>query len=254
MSENQEDKTVDVGGQGGDVNINPEDFNKLKEKNQRLQGQYVDLEKKWKDFTSMYKDIDPDEYRMLKGRLEEAEKKAAEKDPAKMEELFERKLKKLRDEFEGEKTTLASQLETLKKQNKTLAVTDKVMGEISALFNQDALRFIKREVEESCDLDDDGTIIIRDESGDILYKGSKPLTIKEYGELLAEKYPSLARFQGTTGSKDLTPGQRAPGGRTNKVPETWAELQAMPNAREVLEKMKRENPAAVQKILRTIQA
>lgn len=251
----EKDTTVAEGNdtQGSQATQGSDDYTKLIQKNQRLQGQYVELEKKWKEFTSMYKDIDPDEYKQLKGKLEEAEKKAAEKDPAKMEELFERKLSKLRNDFNSEKETLTQQLENLRKQNKTLAVTDKVMGEISSFFNQDALKFIKREVEESCELDDDGTIIIKDDNGDILYKGSKPLTIKEYGELLAEKYPSLARFQGSGGSRDMTPGQKVPGNRgSNRVPETYAELQAMPNAKEVLARLQKENPAAVQKILRSM--
>jgi hypothetical protein len=147
---------------------------------------------------------------------------------------------------------LKEQVDGLAKVNKSLAVTDKVMGEISGLFNQDALKWIKREVEESCDLDEDGSIVVKDDSGDVLYKGARPMTLKEYGEYLVERYPSLAKASGVSGVKDATPGQKS-GVRTgNKVPQTYAELQAMPNGREVLERLKREDPAAVQKILRSI--
>jgi hypothetical protein len=41
---------------------------------------------------------------------------------------------------------------------------------------------------------------------------------------------------------------------TNKVPQTYAELQALPNPKEVLERLKKEDPAALQRILRTISA
>jgi len=231
-----------------------DDAQKMQEKIQRLQGLLASKEKEYNRVVSVYKDIDPDEYRSLRQKLEEKEREAAEKDPQKMEELFQRKFDKYRNEAETEKQTLKEQLDALSRVNKTLAVTDKVMSEISGMFNQDAIRWIKREVEESCDLDEDGSIVVKDDSGDILYKGTRPMTPKEYGELLVEKYPSLAKASGISGAKDATPGQRAAPRGGNKVPESWAELQAMPNAREMLERLKRENPAAVQKILRTISA
>lgn len=231
-----------------------DDTNKLQEKIQRLQGLLTSKEKEYNRVVSVYKDIDPDEYKTLKQKLEEKEREAAEKDPQKMEELFQRKLDKYRNEVETERQSLKEQLEALAKVNKSLAVTEKVMSDISGMFNQDALKWIKREVEESCDLDEDGSIVVKDDSGDILYKGTRPMTPKEYGELLVEKYPSLAKASGISGVKDATPGQRSSPRGGNKVPESWAELQAMPNAREVLERLKKENPAAVQKILRTISA
>jgi predicted RNase H-like nuclease (RuvC/YqgF family) len=225
---------------------------RLKEKNQRLQAMLTDKEKQYSTFASMYKDIDPDEYRTLKQKLEEREREAAEKDPRAMEDLFQRKLDKIRSELETEKTTLESRLEEVLKINKNLAVTDKVMGEISTLFNQDAQKWIKREVEESCDIDEDGSIVVKDENGDVLYKGARPMTVKEYGELLVQKYPSLAKASGVGGVKDATPGQKAGVRLSGKTPQSWAELQSMPNAKEVLERLKREDPAAVQKILRTM--
>jgi hypothetical protein len=227
---------------------------KMQEKIQRLQGLLTSKEKEYNRVVSVYKDIDPEEYRSLRQKLEEKEREAADKDPQKLEELFQRKFDKYRNEVETERQTLKEQLDALSRVNKSLAVTDKVMSEISGLFNQDAIRWIKREVEESCDLDEDGSIVVKDDSGDILYKGTRPMTPKEYGELLVEKYPSLAKASGISGVKDATPGQRSAPRGSNKVPETWAELQAMPNARETLERLKKENPAAVQKILRTISA
>jgi hypothetical protein len=248
MSEENNNSTPPPQDAGSD------DLQKMQDKLQRLQGMLTSKEKEYNRVVSVYKDIDPDEYKTLKQKLEEKEREAAEKDPQKMEELFQRKLDKYRNEVETEKQSLKEQLDALAKVNKSLAVTDKVMSEISGLFNQDALKWIKREVEESCDLDEDGSIVVKDDSGDILYKGTRPMTPKEYGEILVEKYPSLAKASGISGVKDATPGQRSSPRGGNKVPESWAELQAMPNAREVLERLKKENPAAVQKILRTISA
>lgn len=231
-----------------------DELQRAQEKIQRLQGLLTTKEKEFSKFTSIYKDIDPDEHRTLKQKLEEKEREAAEKDPQKMEELFQRKLDKIKSELESERDSLREQLEGLSKVNKTLAVTDKVMSEIGGLFNQDAVKWIKREVEDYCDLDEDGSIVVKDDSGDILYKGARPMTLKEFGEHLVEKYPSLAKASGVSGVKDATPGQKSGVRMVNKVPHTYAELQAMPNAREVLERLKREDPAAVQRILRTISA
>lgn len=227
---------------------------KTQEKIQRLQGLLASKEKEYNRVVSVYKDIDPEEYRSLKTKLEEKEREAAEKDPQKMEELFQRKLDRIRSELEGERNSLKEQVEALGKANKTLAVTDKVMSEISGMFNQDALRWVKREVEECCDLDEDGSIVVKDDDGDIIYKGARPMTLKEYGEYLAEKYPSLAKASGVSGVKDATPGVKSSARMTNKVPQTYAELQALPNPREVLERLKKEDPAALQRILRTISA
>ena len=250
MSENQDDK--DVVSESQDTQ--DADVAKLLEKNQRLQGQLADIEKKYRTFSSMYKDIDPDEYKNLKSRLEEMERQGAENKPEELEKIFQRKMDSLRAQAEEDKQSLQDELLNVKKINKALAVTDRVMSEVSGLFNQDAVKFIKREVEESCDLDEDGNIVVKDENGDVLYKGARPMTPKQYGDMLVEKYPSLAKATGVGGTQDATSRQKTGSRSSSRVPETYAELQAMPNAREVLERLKRENPAAVQKILRSISA
>lgn len=246
--ETQSGEGNNSGDNGSGESISPEAFKKLQEQNQRLKGQLTDVEKKYNTFSSMYKDIDPDEARILKSKLEEAERKAAEKDPQKMEELFERKIKKYQGEWESEKSTLTQTLEALKKENKTLKVTDKVMAEIAGLFNADAIKFIKREVEELCDLDEDGVIVVKDENGDPIFRNGKYVGIKDFGDMLVEKYPSLAKAQGTGGGASATPGHKVQS-RMSKIPESLAELNAMPNPREVLERLKKENPEAVRKIL-----
>jgi hypothetical protein len=104
------------------------------------------------------------------------------------------------------------------------------------------------EIESRCGRDTDGAIFVKDENGDVVYKGSRPMSIKELGEQLAEEFPSLAKATGTPGGKDATPGQKV-NGRLNRLPESWAELQAMPNGQDVLARMKKENPEQVRKIL-----
>jgi hypothetical protein len=226
---------------------------KLREINQRLQGKLTDVEKKYTQFSQMFKDVDPDEYKKLKGVIEEKERELASKDPAKMEEMYNRKMSKIEAERQAEKEAMAKDFERLKSENKTLKVTDKVMAEISGLFNQDALKFIKMEVEQLCDLDEDGTIIVKNEDGTPAFRNGKYIGIKDFGESLVDKYPSLAKAQGSSGSKGDTPGTKAPGGRFNgKFPQSHAELMSMPNNKEIFERMKREDPEGVQKILKTM--
>ncbi|TXH14435.1 MAG: hypothetical protein E6R03_09230 [Hyphomicrobiaceae bacterium] len=240
-------------GSGDGAADGNEELTRERAKSQRLFAELTDIKKKFDQFSSMYKDIDPDEARKLKEKLEESERKAAEKDPAKMEEIFNRKMTRLQAEAAEKEAQLLKDLEKYKAENKTLRVTDKVMNEIGDLFNSDAIKFIKREVEQFCDIDDDGTtIVVKDEDGNIQFRNGKYLGIKDFGEMLVERYPSLAKPRGVGGAKDATPGSKKPGGNSGKVPESYAELQAMPNAREVLEHLKKTNPAAVAKILSTV--
>lgn len=213
-----------------------DEVKKLKDTNQRLQGKLTDIEKKYEQFSSMYRDIDPDEIKALRQKAEEAEKKAAERDPTKLEELFERKRAKEREEYEGKLTTKDKELEQIRRELKSLKVTDRVMGEIGKFFTDDSQRFIKREVEERCDLDEDGTIIVRGDQGEILYRGARPMTAKEFGELLCQQYPSLAKSTATPGGKDVVPGQKVTQ-RVLREPETLREFVDMGSPKEVWDKL-----------------
>ena len=202
-----------------------DDVKGLQDRVARLDKENREKEQKFKDLETKLKGVDVEEYKTLKAQLAEAEKKAAEKDPQKMEELFDRKLARLREDAAEEKRKLDEELARLRQQNKTLAVTDKVMTQISGVFNDDVQDVVKRIVEEAADLEEDGTIVFKDEKGDVVYNGAKPLTPKEFAEQLADKRPSLAKPQGATGTKDSTPPAR--GRSTGRVPANYAEFQAM---------------------------
>ncbi len=242
------------GNNGSDDGVQTNDeLARERAKSQKLFAELTDLKKTYQQFTSMYKDIDPDEARKLKEKNEELERKAIEKDPAKMEEMFNRKFTRFQTEMAEKEASLTKELEKYKKENKTLRVTDKVMAEIGSLFNEDALKFIKREVEEFCDLDDDGsTIVVKDEDGNVQFRNGKIIGIKDFGEQLIEKYPSLARARGVGGAKDASPGPKRQGAGSGRIPETYAELQSMPNSKAVFDELRKTNPAAVQKILATM--
>lgn len=220
-----------------------DEVQKLKDINQRLQGKLTDTEKRYEQVTSMYKDIDPDEVKALRQKAEDAERKAAERDPSKLEDLFERKRAKEREEYEGKISSRDKELEQVRRELKTLKVTDKVMTEIGTLFNADGQKFIKREVEERCELDEDGSIIVRGEQGEILYRGARPMTAKEFGEFLCQQYPSLAKSTATPGGKDVVPGQKVTQ-RVAREPETLREFTEMGSPKEVWDKLPAEKKLA----------
>lgn len=236
----------------GEVVVN-EELQRERAKAQKLFAELTDIKKKHEQFASMYKDIDPDEARKLKEKNEELERKAIEKDPAKMEESFNKKIQKMQSDLQAQLDAAIKERDAIKAENKTMKVTDKVMAEIGPMFNDDAIKFIKREVEQFCDLDDDGsTIIVKDEDGNVQFRNGKYLGIRDFGDMLAERHPSLAKPRGVGGAKDATQGTKRPGGQSGKVPESYAELMAMPNSKQVLADLQKNNPQAVQKILSTM--
>lgn len=237
--------------QGADVEqdqVTPEAYKKAIERAQRLEGQLRDTEKKYSTFSSMYKDIDPDEARQLKEEKIKLERELASKDPAKQQELHAREIGKIKEEYDGKLTNLAQELEKTKKLNKELAVTDRVLTKIGKLFTDDSQKLIKRVVQERCDLDDDGSIVVKDESGEIMYKGARPMTPEEFGDELVKEFPSLARATATPGGKDATPGEKR--SSRFKVPETWDEWQAMPNAQAVWNQLSHEERRKIAKTKR----
>lgn len=228
--------------------INPDAYKKAVERAQKLEGQLKDIEKKYSTFSSMYKDIDPDEARQLKEEKLKLEKELASKDPAKQQELHARELGKFKEEYEGKLKSVTEELEKTRKLNKELAVTDRVLSKIGKLFTDDSQKLIKRVVQERCDLDDDGTIVVKDESGEVMYKGARPMTPEEFGEELVKEFPSLARSTATPGGKDATPGEKR--SSRFKVPETWDEWQAMPNAQAVWNQLSHEERRKIAKTKR----
>ena len=225
-----------------------EEYQKVVERAQRFEGLLKDTEVKYKEVSKKIEGIDFDDYKAQKAKNEELEKKLAESDPKKLEEYHDKRFQKALNGWNTERDELTKDRDALKAQVKSYAVTDKVMNEIGGLFNDDVRHFIKAEVEKLCDLDDEGQIYVKGEDGKPALKGYRPLTIKDLGEQLVEKYPSMARSTASGGSKGASPGEKT-NGRVRGLPQSYAELQSMPNSKEVLAKIQREEPALLEKIL-----
>jgi hypothetical protein len=209
--ENQEGSNAQGEGQN--------ELAKLRARAERFEGMTRDLEKK----LERYKNIDPDKYKATLEELENLSKAQAEKDPAENEKRWEKKEKELRAQLGKELDEHKTASERMAAELKTLRVTDKVMLEIGGLFNDDARRFIKMEIERAGDLED-GDIIFKDEKGHVIYgQNGLPISVKEFGEKLAKDYPSLAKPTGIGGTKKEGEKVAHRGG----LPKTFREMSAL---------------------------
>ncbi len=217
---------------GAENNGAVSDAERFRLRAEKFEGKVTDLEKQ----LGRFKNIDPDKYAALTEEVENLKRMVDEKEAgaagnADVKRL-ERELQKIRETTATEKDTLQAELNKLRATNKTLQVTDKVMGKIGSKFTDDGQKWIKLEVERACDLED-GEIVVKDEHGRIRYgKKGLPMTVEEYADLLVEENPSLARPTGASGARDQ--GQKGATPRQGQKPKTWAELKAMPNPKEVL--------------------
>lgn len=203
-----------------------------KEARRAAQGRLADMEAKLQAFEG----IDPAAIREIIAEKERLAEEMRKKDPAKLEEHFKAEKQRLIDTYESKLKAALEENAKLKAQNKSLTVTDKVMASIGKYFNDDVLDIVKTVVERHCDLDEAGQIVIRDENGEEMPSPKNrmlPISIEEFGQWLVEKRPSLAKPIGMGGTASASQGERAKRGANGRIPATYAELQAMPNAKEI---------------------
>ncbi len=241
----------DQAPQGGgatddDVTYTADDAKKFKEQKDRISGEVREWQNKYAEIEKRYKGVNLDEYKAQKAEKERLERELAEKDPKKLEDMLTRKFGEKEQTYNSEIQELKDALTKRDSVIKTLTVTDKVMSTVGKLFNDDVHEFIKRKVEERADLEE-GQIVFKDENGSIIYSKknrSNYMGADEYGQYLADLYPSLAKPTGGGGGKDQTNGVKTQKGN-HRVPNTWAELTQMPNPQAVLDAMTPEQLTAL---------
>lgn len=214
-----------------------EQYRKLKDQKTNIDAIARDYEKKYKEVVDKYGHVDLEEYNQMRAKMEEAERKAAANDPAKWEEMSERKNAKLRQDYETRIAEYEKRVSEHQSKIKEYEVTDKVMSEITSMFNEDVLDIVKGIVSRQGDKDEEYGLIFRDENGEIMFHGNRPLTPKEFGAKLVERRPSLAKATGVTGGANATTGTKT---RIGKVPETFAELRQRPDWQRVWDQMTHE--------------
>lgn len=196
--------------------VSAEQVNELKaqlaqadERAKRFEGLFTDLEKRY----SSVKDIDPVAYKAMQEDYDNLRKQAAQGDKNEIDRLLADKEKALTSRFETKLNELQTLTEKLQSENKELKVVDRAMETIGGRFNDDTHGFIKQFVRQAVDRGESGDFVVKDEQGNVRYSKqnpSKPLSLEEYADELAEKHPSLARANVPAGG--VQNGQRLPSG------------------------------------------
>jgi DNA-directed RNA polymerase subunit F len=184
--------------EGDNTTVSAEEYNKLKTQVQNWQAKATDYEKR-------FAGIDPD---AVKAKLEDYEllrKESAKTDPDKFDKWAKSESDKIRSEIAKELKEARELADRYGRENKELKVTDRVFATISPKFNPDTADIIKDYTRRYCDIDDTGSIIIKDDNGKERYKdGNVRMTAEDFGTWLANKYPSLA-------TATFKPGTQQPG-------------------------------------------
>jgi hypothetical protein len=170
---------------------------------ERLKTQLQNWQAKATDYERRFAGIDPDRVKADRQALEQLQMETAKGDDKKIDELLKTKEKDLTDRFSGKLTEYEQKLLESQSELKKLRVTNVAMGEAASIFNSDALELIQSRVEADCDYQE-GEIVIKGADGKPLASKIDPrknMGVKEYLTTLAEKYPSCAKAQTTSGGK-----------------------------------------------------
>lgn len=216
----EENTQTEASAQNSKSDISPEEYTKAVERARSLEAESVHYKKELERF----KNIDPDEHFALKDAVKQAEREQA-KDPKEQEDIIRRQLS---EEYAEKIQALESELGQQRKTNHELQVVDKALDKVADRFNSDTLPFIKGIIRESVDIDEQGNFLIKDAQGNQRLNGSaKPMTLDEFGQELAEKYPSMAKAQTAAGGKQA--GQKVSGnGQSSTLPsgfDSWSKDQ-----------------------------
>jgi hypothetical protein len=212
------------------------------ERRQRLEGQLVDLQKKFEPFEKV-------DLTALKAKAEELElvKRQSAKTPEDIQALINEREANIRKEVQRELDEYKANLGKLTGENKELKVVDRVMAEIGGAFNEDSHVFIKQYVRSAIDINPQtGEYVVKDDKGEPRYSKvdrTKLMSVKEYAEEIAQKHPSIAKATKTSGGMDA--GQRGNGSAADMSIDQWVALTKDQRAAFPLDVQRKMGAAAV---------
>lgn len=163
-------------------------YNKSQEKYNRSEAERADFEFKLKEANK---------------KLDALRKEKAATRPEDLDTWRAEEEKKLREEIGKEIETERQKRQTLEAQVKELKVVSFVYSIAKEKFNSDVEDDVKERIRKSCDLSEDGQLVIKDDKGNIRYSKtnvSKPMTAEEFIEEIAELKPSWVSKAVVSGS------------------------------------------------------
>jgi hypothetical protein len=187
-----------------------QDLQKATDRAQRMEAKLTDLERSFEKV----KDIDPLKYKAVLEDYDLMRKEQAKGDPAKIDELVKEKEARIRAEVQKEIDELRGKSGKYESELKELRVVDKAMNEIGGAFNDDMHPFIKQYIRSQVDLGNDG-LIIKDDKGETRYSRAdrtKPMSLREFADEIAEKHPSAAKSKAVAGSMQAGTKSNGSGG------------------------------------------
>ncbi len=196
MAENDAQNT------GGEVKEKPVDTAKLQQQRDHWMSKATDYEKR-------FEGIDPEKARADSEALRLLREEQAKADPKRFDEWKETVKNEEKGLWAKKVNDLESEVTSLRSERKELKVVDAVMKEAAEKFNPDALPIIRKLVREECDYDGE-RVVVKGEDGKPMRSKANPaqdMGIAEYVAGLAEIYPSLAKPQGSAGTK--SPGVKS---------------------------------------------
>lgn len=203
----------------GDTATLQAQIDSLTAKYHRAEAELVDTKKKFGWIT------DPE---AVKAKLEDYEnlrKDATGGDKAKIDKLIADSTKEIEGRFSGKLTEYETENGTLKKELKSLRVTNVAMQEAAKHFNADGLPLLQHIIEQNTDFVD-GQIVVLEGGKPAVSKRDprKQMDLAEYMEGLAASYPSLAKATVVSGGKPT--GTISKGSGMRLSPQQFAQLGA----------------------------
>lgn len=143
----------------------------------------------------VFEGIDPEEVQRLRSEVDSFKKKGAVGDEKAIDALIAEKESEIRRSVQKQLDELTSQRDTTARQLKELRVVDRAIAECGSKFVPQAHDDFRRLVRETCDLSDDGQVVIRDANGKVRMSPKNitaPLSLVEYAEEVATEKPHWA--------------------------------------------------------------
>ena len=193
------DATTQATTESNSTSVSADEFAKVQARAQKFEALATDYEKKFKGV-----DIEA-----LRAKAEEADilrKEAAVGDSKKIDELIAKKDSEIRKSVEKELLELREGVKTRDARIKEFTVVEKAFGFARDMFNDDCHDDVKTRIRQACDLDEDGSLIVKDKDGKVRYSNAKPsqkLSIDEYLEEIVSERPSWGRAKMTAGGRSL---------------------------------------------------
>lgn len=206
------------------------DISAIEERARRFEAQAIDAQKQLERF----KGIDPEKYRAVMEDYDNLRKEKATGSPEEIDRLIAEKKQEIEGLYKGHLDEAKNRALQLEQELKQLRVVDRAKTKAADRFTTDALDLIQTPIERDLDFVD-GEIVVKGDGGEIKRSPqdpSKNMSLDEYLDSLANKFPSIVRSEFRGGAKP-TGQQRSGTAQSGITAQQYMEMS--PNERRQLD-------------------